>query len=273
MMRNVLFTLLCCMGPDALGISTPVKVGDTTVVKVRSLGQGSSCEAFAARDASRLDGPDMVLKVFNRAEIAAQEASVLRQWQSTVFARNVPQVVGLDECYLLVTPKAKFFDVRKQRPIFLDDVVKLCNILTFAHETLRLVHRDIKEDNFFVHPDPSQLVLLNDWSSSATLGVSVSHAGSPLSYRHPGRRHETRYRPYPGQDFYALVVSVCRVWTGQRELFGSWRTIADLAHECCLDEMINALGLFLPSRDVQPTGRVLPTALQAAGAPTTLEGD
>ena len=69
-------------------------------------------------------------------------------------------------------------------------VAQLIDVVEHVHSLARLAHRDIKPDNIFIKSDGA--LLLNDWGSASTIGVSVPFEGTFGFYDHylPGSSSE-----------------------------------------------------------------------------------
>jgi serine/threonine protein kinase len=81
------------------------------------------------------------------------------------------------------------------------DFMKLLYVLKYANG-LNFCHRDVKPNNIF--KDQNGRIILSDWSSVATTGVTEPWAGTSWFCE----EHRINYSPRPADDLVELVRSV-----------------------------------------------------------------
>jgi len=124
------------------------------------------------------------------------------------------------------------------------DFVKLLQALLHAHD-LKICHRDVKPQNIL--KDEQGRVILNDWSSAATIGVPVLWAGTEPFYDQREVVDERgTHHPRPEDDLVALVRSVytmyvidfpCENLEHVMSLSSLWRTALQYARACDYDNI------------------------------------
>eukprot|EP00754_Rhynchopus_humris_P023124 Rhum_TRINITY_DN14823_c1_g1::Rhum_TRINITY_DN14823_c1_g1_i1::g.120371::m.120371 len=188
-----------------LGACEPIKVNGRAFVTTRRVGRGGSCVVYAVEDTGNVE--NAVIKIYNKVQDRKTEEERLASFVGGPIAGCVPKVVASEEQHLVVTPFAQKFE---RDEFFAEHAAHLMSILKHIHTVRRLVHRDVRPANFFNVPqaDGRPGVLLNDWASSAPVGVKVGYAGSPGRYKAPWLpRDGSLYKPQPKDDLYSFVVS------------------------------------------------------------------
>ena len=214
---------------------TSFTVGRVTYFQGKLLGKGRFCEVYAAESFDQPNTP-MVIKIYRSPERAEWEAEMLGKWDSQPehLGNRIPKVIACSGCMMVVTPKAKTFNVDRGRRITFTHITKIVEVLRHCHTKLNLVHRDMKEDNIFLSPTDSEEVIINDWSCAAELGVVEPHEGAPKAYRHFSVRDQASFATFPGQDLYALLVAVLRLQLPtcnlEPQLPVMFRPLGDVAH-------------------------------------------
>ena len=199
-------TFFNLLGRDS-GFMLPPTVNGKLVSIKSALRPGRTCRAFL----SMFDGEEVVAKLFhndlqvqdNRQKLLDAKAAVdPHNAATTKTVALVPTVQGSEGVWLIITPYGTPFT-----PVLLkmNHVRMLVATLQAVHGA-GIVHRDVRFSNIFLLEDGS--VLLNDWGSSARIGVLQEVAGCPDQWRHPELRGVTECAPQPKHDLYSLVVSI-----------------------------------------------------------------
>mmetsp|Transcript_19075 Transcript_19075/g.27292 ORF Transcript_19075/g.27292 Transcript_19075/m.27292 type:complete len:461 (-) Transcript_19075:71-1453(-) len=146
---------------------------------------------------------------------------------------------------IIVSPAGKkVFPVGNEAVANKTDLVKLLQALISAHG-LGICHRDVKPQNIF--KDELSRIILNDWSSAATIGVPVLWAGTEPFYDQREVVDERgTHHPRPEDDLVALVRSVytmyvidfpCENLEHVMSLSSLWRTALQYARACDYDNI------------------------------------
>ena len=130
-----------------------VTVGGVFFFQGKLLGEGTCCKVYAAEPFDQAnDQPNapMVIKIYSSEERAEREAVMSGKWASQPehLRNRIPKVVKREDCMMVVTPRAKTFNVDRVRRITYTHITKIVEVLQHCHTKLNLVHRDMKEDNF-----------------------------------------------------------------------------------------------------------------------------
>jgi len=191
------------------------------------LGRGGFSTVYSAID--NADNQVVVLKVFEKKykKLLQIEVDVLSNLHANCdkyLGQTFPEVkcqvavtsAGVKEIGLVLTPQAlPILPLTGGHRLDPSMFVRLLRALEHAHR-LGIAHRDVKPDNIF-WDNLSNRVVLNDWSSSAKIGVPILYVGS-LGFSVPdfeGSFHE----PSAEADLVSLVRCVWSIYRNHYPIF------------------------------------------------------
>jgi serine/threonine protein kinase len=228
---------------------------------INGLGTGRFSRVYEVKRNDNQDSPSFVLKFLTdgNRELGHHEAGILRNLQQAEGENeNVPKVHCLIETRsytaLIVSPVGIPIILASQSNIITSVmIVTLFEVLSFAHEKLHLIHRDVKPENIFLSRNNPDQIILNDWGSAAPEGVPCPYQGTPIY----GPRHNQEQHQIPTKqlDLHCLVKTVYTIkqqryppsettwpkienyWSRVARMFRKFQTILNLADEGKSDEL------------------------------------
>lgn len=193
---------------SSVGFTLPL-IDDVTISS--ALGSGRFCNVYVASQTGS-GNRDVALKVYDseNAYVADAERKTL-----TVLAgcSHVPNIVEWREqtvsgyCVLAVLPIGlKVLPCAFPTALSGTQYCALLAAVKYAHEK-GIVHRDIKPDNIYLDQENKSRIILNDWGSSAALGVKCKWVGT-LAYCPDRPDEDGDHIPTIQSDLISLVRTV-----------------------------------------------------------------
>jgi serine/threonine protein kinase len=222
---------------------------------INGLGTGRFSRVYEVKRNGNQDSSSFVLKFLTdeNREMGRHEARILRDLQQAEGENeNVPKVynsIDNGRYYaLVVSPVGIPIILASQSNIITSVmIVTLLDVLSFAHEKLYLIHRDVKPENIFLNKNNPNQIILSDWGSAAQEGLPCPYQGTPIY----GPRENRRQLQIPTKhlDLHCLVKTVYmikqqryppsesewpeieRYWSRVARMFPNFRSILNLADE------------------------------------------